>query len=170
MLLHTQWKSEADIPTEAMRFLSFALRINDFLLITKDRVASSFKEDATRRIVEKLDGRALIKIDQPVSNLLSDTIPDMVIQAGSRTPVAVFFGTSPQRVNDAIFLQMQALLEVKTPLQVVALLERENVVSRDLRRRASNRLSALPIYHGDEETSVVRIEREVIGPVASRPH
>lgn len=163
MLLHTGSMSEAELPKAAMRFLSFMLRINDFLLLTKDKVASTFKEDAAARILERLEGKAIIELDRQVSPNLSDTIPDMVIRVAGRSPVAVFFGTSAQRVNDAVFLQMQALYEVGEPLQVVALLERENVIGHDLRRRAANRLSALPIYRGDETTSINRIEREAIG-------
>jgi hypothetical protein len=163
MLLHTGVMREVDLPKAAMRFLSFMLRINDFLLLTKDRVTSTFKEDAAARILEKMAGRAVVEQDAPVSVELSDTIPDMVIRAHDRVPVAVFFGSSPQRVNDAIFLQMQALYEAHEDVQVIALLERENVIGHDLRRRAANRLTALPIYRGDEPSAIGRIEREVLG-------
>lgn len=170
MLLHTQSVNESELPKAAMRFLSFMLRINDFLLLTKDKVASTFKEDATGRILERLEGKAVVEQDRPVSSSLSDTIPDMVIRATGRPPVALFFGTSAQRVNDAVFLQMQALYEVREPLQVIALLERENVIGRDLRRRAANRLAALPIYRGDETTAINRIEREAIGSTLETVH
>ena len=170
MLLHTNWMREAELPKAAMRFLSLMLRVNDFLLLTKDKVISTFKEDAAAKIIEAIDGRADVKQDVPVSSRLSDTIPDMVIRAPSRTPVAVFFGSSPQRVNDAIFLQMQALYEVHEDVQVVALLERENVIGQDLRRRAANRLAALPIYRGDEPTAIGRIEREALGMHAETRH
>lgn len=163
MLLHTPSMSEDDLPHAAMRFLSFMLRINDFLLLTKDKVASTFKEDAAARILERLEGKAEIRQDVPVSPQLSDTLPDMVIRGAGRAPVALFFGTSAQRVNDAIFLQMQALYETREPVQVIALLERENVIGHDLRRRAANRLAAVPIYRGDEPTAINRIEREALG-------
>lgn len=163
MVLHTPVMREAELPKAAMRFLSLMLRINDFLLLTKDRIVSTFKEDAAARIIEKMNGKAVVERDTPVSSSLSDTIPDMVIRAPNRAPVAVFFGSSPQRVNDAIFLQMQALHEIHEEVQVIALLERENVIGHDLRRRAANRLAALPIYMGDEPTAITRIEREALG-------
>jgi hypothetical protein len=163
MLLHTDSLTESELPKAAMRFLSFMLRINDFLLLTKDKVASTFKDDAANRIIEKMAGKAVVEQDTPVSPALSDTVPDMVIRSPGRAPVAVFFGTSAQRVNDAIFLQMQSLYEVREPVQVIALLEREQVIGHDLRRRAANRLAALPIYRGDETTSINRIEREAMG-------
>ena len=170
MLLHSLPMSEADLPKGAMRFLSFMLRINDFLLLTKDKIASTFKEDAANQIIERMEGKAVVEMDKPVSPSLSDTLPDMVIRASGRTPVAVFFGTSAQRVNDAIFLQMQALYEAKEQVQVIALLERENVIPHELRRRASNRLTAVPIYRGDEPTSINRIEREALGSTLGTVH
>jgi hypothetical protein len=170
MLLHTLPMIEGDLPKAAMRFLSFMLRINDFLLLTKDKVTSSFKEDAAAKILERMAGKALVEQDKPVSRALSDTLPDLVIRATGRAPVAVFFGTSAQRVNDAIFLQMQALYEAQEQVQVIALLERENVIGHDLRRRASNRLTAVPIYRGDEPTSINRIEREALGSTLGTVH
>lgn len=164
MLLYTAWMQEDELPKTAMRFLSMMLRINDFLLLTRDKVASTFKEDAARCILERLGGKAVIEQDKPVSEDLSDTIPDMVIRSADRPPVAVFFGSSAQRVNDAIFLQMEALYEARKPVQVVALLESEGVINRDLRRRAANRLAAVPIFKDDEIASIKRIEREAIGP------
>ncbi|BAI96002.1 hypothetical protein Sj15T_03350 [Sphingobium sp. TA15] len=170
MLLHTASLNQSELPKAAMRFLSFMLRINDFLLLTKDKVVSTFKEDAVNQILDRLEGKATIDLDKPVGRHLSDTIPDMVIRANNRPPVALFFGTSAQRVNDAIFLQMQALYEVKEAVQVIALLERENVIGHDLRRRAANRLAALPIYRGDETTAINRIEREAIGSTLGAVH
>lgn len=170
MLLHTGQLTEADLPKAAMRFLSFMLRINDFLLLTRDKVSSTFKDDAVRLILDKMAGKAEVDRDKPVSANLADIIPDMVIRGNNRPPVAVFLAASAQSVNDAIFLQMQALYEVKEPVQVVALLEREGVINHDLRRRAANRLSALPIFRGDEASSIDRIGREVIGPTTGTVH
>ena len=81
MLLHTLSMAESDLPKAAMRFLSFMLRINDFLLLTKDKVASTFKEDATSKILERLEGKAIVEQDKPVSPALSDILPDMVIRS-----------------------------------------------------------------------------------------
>lgn len=129
----------------------------------QEHVESAFKEDAAKRIREVIGARAVIEEGEPVSSRLKDVTPDMVLRAKGRNPVAVFLANSPQRVNDAIFFQMAALYEVKQPIYVVALLERETSVSRDLRQRAANRLTTVPVYIGDEEAAIQRIEREVVG-------
>jgi len=163
MILHTAPMREGELPAAAMRFVSLMLRMSDFLLLTRDKVASTFKEDAARLIKERIGDRATIIEGEPVSPSLQDTIPDLVLNAPGRRPVALFFGTSEKRVYEAILLQMQALYESNEDIAVVALLESDAVLNRDLRRRASNRLEAIPTFRGDEIEAVHRIAREVIG-------
>ena len=163
MLLHTMPMREADLPAAAMRFVSLMLRMSDFLLLTRDKVASTFKEDAAQLIKERLGDRAEIVEAEAISPSLQDTIPDMVLRAPNRRPVALFFGTSEKRVYEAILLQMQALYEAHEDIAVVALLETDTVLNRDLRRRASNRLEALPTFRGDEIEAIHRVTREVLG-------
>ncbi len=163
MLLHTRLMGEADLPAAAMRFVAFMLRVNDFLLLTRDKVASTFKDDATRMIRERIGDRASINEGQAVSAALTDNVPDMLIRAEGRRPVALFFGTSQQRVYEAILLQMQALYEAQEDIAVIALLESDRVLTREVLRKASNRLEATPTFLGDESEAVHRVTREVLG-------
>jgi hypothetical protein len=58
---------------------------------------------------------------------------------------------------------MAALYEAKEPLSVIALIEAENTLSRDMHRRARNRLTAVTSWEGDQIAAIQRIEREAIG-------
>ena len=100
-----------------------------------------------------------------MSDKLTEIIPDLVVRAPNRLPVAVFLSQSATRVHEAIFLQMSADYEAKEPLSVVALLEREATLSHNMHRRARNRLATVTSWDGDKEAAVKRIGREVIGPV-----
>ncbi len=162
-VIRTDEMPERDLPRVAIRFVQLLLRLSDFLLLTQEHVESAFREDAKRRVREAVGDRAEILDDEPVSPRLREVTPDMVLRAHGRDPVALFIAQSAQRVNDAIFLQMAALYEAKEPISVIALLEAEISVNRDLRQRAANRLTAVPVYRGDEEAAVHRIEREVVG-------
>ena len=142
------------------------IRMNDFLLLTQEKVASSFREDATARIREAIGDRARVREGEFVSSRLSEVKPDMVIEAPDRAPVAIFFGNGSGRVSDAIFLHMAAVHEVKQQLSVIALLEDDNSVPIELRRRASNRLTTVPVFRHDEEAAVSRIAREALGLAA----
>ena len=164
--IRTHSFSRSDIGPRALDFVSVMLRMSDFLLLTQERVASTFRDDAALLIRQTVGDRAIIKENEPVSAELSEVTPDMTITSASRPPVAIFFGNSASRVNDALFLHMAALHEVKEELSVIALLENDNSVPADLRRRASNRLSTVPVFREDEGAAVARIVREAIGKSA----
>lgn len=162
-LIHTTFIPETEIPRVAIRFTALLLRLTDFLLLTQEHVESTFREDATKRIRERVGDRAEIAEDEPVSGSLTEVVPDLVLRAAGRAPVAVFLSQTSQRVNDAIFLQMAATYEAREDIAVVALIESESSVSRELRQRADNRLAAVPVYKGDEAGAIQRIETETLG-------
>jgi hypothetical protein len=163
VVIRTPEMPEHELARASIGFAALLLRLYDFLLLTQDHVESAFKEDAKKRIREALTGRARVDEDEVVSARLSEVKPDLIIRARSRDPVAVFLAQSAQRVNDAIFLQMAALYESEEALSVVAMLESDTSISNKLRQRASNRLSAVPVYRNDEGQAVQRIVREAIG-------
>lgn len=161
--LSTSSISEGKIPHSAIRFVALLLRVQDIIFMAAERVASTFREDALRLLKDKLGGRATIKEDDILDPKLADIKVDAVIRADGRKPVAVFFGVSDQKVNEAIFLQMTATYEANVDCSVVALLEKESSVSKKIRQRASNRLDAMPIFRGEEDHAITRVCREAIG-------
>jgi hypothetical protein len=162
-VIRTDEMPESEIARAAIGFAALLLRLFDFLLLSQEHVTSAFRDDAVKRIREAVGSRATVQEDQLVDDHLSEVRPDLVIRAPNRDPVAVFLAQSAQRVNDAIFLQMAALYEAHKPVSVVSLLELDSSISAKLRQRASNRLSAVPIYRNDEDQAVQRIVREAIG-------
>jgi hypothetical protein len=162
-LIRTPDMPEQELARMSIGFAALLLRLYDFLLLTQDHVESAFKEDAKKRIRDAVGSRAKIVEDEVVSANLSEVKPDLIIRADNRDPVAVFLAQSAQRVNDAIFLQMAALYESQDSLSVIAMLEADTSISTKLRQRASNRLSAVPVFRNDEGQAVQRIVREAIG-------
>ncbi|MBB3937723.1 DUF1828 domain-containing protein [Aureimonas phyllosphaerae] len=155
-----------ELPSRALAFIGVMIRMNDFLLLTQEKAASTFREDAAAAIRDALEGKADIRENEIVDRKLKEVKADMVLEARGQKPVAVFFGNTPNRIHDAIFLHQAAAYEVHVPLSVVALLEQDNSVPADLRRRASNRLTTVPVFRDDEEAAVARIVREVTGAAA----
>jgi Domain of unknown function DUF1828 len=162
-IIRTPDMTESEVARAALGFAALLLRLSDFLLLSQERIASAFREDAIKRIRDAVGDRATVKEDELVDERLTEVRPDLVIQSPNRDPVAVFLAQSSQRVNDAIFLQMASRYEAQRTLSVVAMLETDTSVSAKLRQRASNRLSAVPIYRHDEEQAVQRVVREAIG-------
>ena len=151
------------IPLAAMRFIALLLRLQDIILLTPERVASTFKEDAKHAIRHVLEGRAKIEENAPVAPNL-DYPADLLLTAEGRDPVAVFLASTEQRVLEAVIAQMESLYEAHSSCQVIALLEKDSSVTQKTRRKASNRLTALPIFEGDQSAAITRIQREVLGP------
>ena len=162
-LIYTPNMKDEEIPRASISFAALLLRLFDFLLLTQEHVESTFKEDAAKSIKHAVGDRAIIREGVPVDAKLAEVIPDLVLSAPSRTPVAVFLSQSATRVHEAIFLQLAALYEAKEPLSVVALLETEGTINRDMHRRARNRLAAVTSWEGDQGAAIQRIEREVLG-------
>jgi hypothetical protein len=153
--------SEA-IPARALKFVALLLRLQDLLLLRPERVASTFKEDATKAIKDAIGSRAVVYEERaPAPGV--DIPADVLIEAPGRPLVAVFLAQTEQRVLEAVLAQMAATYEAQADTAVVALLEKDSSISRRVRQRAVNRLAALPIYEGEERIAIQRIEQEVFG-------
>ncbi len=150
------------VPQRALQFVALLLRLQDLLLLTPERLASTFKEDAIKALSTLLGGKATIHENQsPAPGV--EFPADLLIEAPSRTPVAVFLAMSEQRVLEAVVAQMAVTYEAQADCSVIALLEKDSSVTRKMRQRASNRLRAMPIYEGDEQAALQRIALEVLG-------
>jgi hypothetical protein len=152
-----------ELPRATLDFLALLLRVQDLLLLTRERVESTFREDVVAALQERLKGRAIITEREPVSPELTEEVPDLVMKAPERDPVALFIATSDKRVYQAMQLQMIAQYEAHLRVVVTAILDTEAAISQSLRQKADNRLDAMPRYRGEEKQAIQRIVREVIG-------
>ena len=163
--LRTDLLIQSDLPQAAMRFVALLLRLQDLVLLTPERVASTFREDAIRDIREIVGDRAEVLEGEPVHRSLVEFSSDLLIRATGRDPVAVFLGQTDQKIYEALLLQMAAAYEANIPCSVVVLLEHGGSVSQKMRQRADNRLASVPVYRGDEQAAIARIYREALGAV-----
>ena len=160
---------EGQIPGKALLFSALLLRLQDIALLTPERVANTFREDAIKAIKAALEDRATIYEDQaPASGI--EFPADLLIEAPNRPPVAVFLAMSEQRVLEAVAVHMSVIYEAKVDCSVIALLDKDTTISRRVRRHASNRLTAMPIFSGDEAAAAQRIAQEVLGRAARTVH
>jgi hypothetical protein len=158
--------SADQVPAASFKFVALLLRLQDLVLLTPERAASTFREDASKAIRAALGSRANIKENESIAPGI-EFPADLIIQSGAREPVAVFLAMSEQRVLEAVVAQMAVTYEAHTPCSVIALLEKDSSVTRKMRTRASNRLTAMPIFEGDQRAAIQRIEREVLGRAAT---
>lgn len=150
------------LPQLAMRFVALLLRLQDLVLLTPERAASTFKEDAARAIREALGDQAEISENASIAPTI-EFPADLVLKAPNRDPVAIFLASTEQRVLEAVVAQMAAIYEARAACAVIALLDKDTSVTRRIRKHASNRLTALTYFEGDESAAMTRIYREVLG-------
>lgn len=163
-ILHVQ------IPHAAMKFVALLLRLQDLELLTPERVASTFKEDAIRAIFDIFkDQNVEIKEEEPIAPNI-EFPADLMIRAPRRDPVAIFLAATEQRLLEAVIAQMAAMYEAHAECSVIALLDKDTSVNKKTRIKAGNRLAAVTYFEGDESAAIRRIEREVLGPQTSTVH
>jgi hypothetical protein len=157
----------------SLRFMALLLRVQDLALMTPDRVESTFRDDVMEKLRERFQKEADFRENEPVNADLHSAIPDVVIQAQKKQPVAVFVATSGQKIQEAVYLYLIANYEFQMMIRVVAILEGDQSnIPFKLRQRADNYLDAVPRYAGDERATLDRIAREVYGRdalIASTP-
>ncbi len=153
---------ENDVPRAALRFVNFSLRVQDFLLMTEYRVASTFRDDAARELHKVVGDRARITEGEAIAPALADCPADFVLRASGRPPVGIYLGTGDNRVYEAILVHMRARHEANIDCFVTVLVEKLSAVSSWVRQQALNRLAAFAEFRGDEEAAIERIAREAI--------
>jgi hypothetical protein len=155
--------TENEVPSAAMRFVAFSLRVRDFALMTEARIVSSFRDDVKKLLSEGVSTRAEITERAPITPNLTDFPADFVLRADGQRPVGVYLATGDAQVMEAAAVQMRAEHETKEDCAVIALVEHGRALTGSVRRFAGNRLTALTEFRGDEIASIQRIVREAIG-------
>ena len=160
----------SDLPRRMVDFTSVLLRIRDVELITREVVASTFREDVASLLNQRFGEMA--EIDGPGSALpnLPDFPTDFVLRPrGSDSDfVAVYTVTQKDRLNEALLLHQELRIRNDTRKSVVALVESRDspLVRSTAFQRAQNRRLPLPIFRGDEDASIDVIEEKMFAHVA----
>ena len=150
------------VPKAGLKLVAALLRLQDLVLMTRERSESTWVQEVKRDLEEAAKGRAAVEYDVAVSPELSDYPPDAVVKAQNRAPVAIFFGTGDSKVYEALLLQASAKYEVHVDIQVVVILEKDNSVTKKARLRADNHL-IVPRYRGAERDAIGRIMEAAVG-------
>ena len=150
------------VPKAGLKLVAALLRLQDLMLMTRERVENTWVQEAKRDLENASVGRAAIAYDIAVSPDLRDYPADAVVRAEGHAPVAIFFGTSDSKIYEALLLQSGAKYEFPIEVQVVVMLEKDNSVTRKARIRADNHL-IVPRYRGGERDAIGRILEVAVG-------
>mgnify|MGYP006284667917 CR=1 FL=1 len=168
--LRSRQVDEGHLAEVFLSFMAMMIRLQDFSLMHPVNVENTFREDARRAIEDKFRETARVEHEQDIGGPFSGYTADTIIRKKDREPVVVYYGTSNDRVNEAVILWMEAHHVVQSRMPVLLLLETpspKNIGQKPL-TRAHNFLDGIAAFRGEERSAIDKIGRYVEeSPVAA---
>lgn len=154
-------------PAAVMGFLTALSRSQDVTFWTKERIRSTFKEDATRALGEALGDTADLQIATAVDRLLAEFPADLVIRprgtGDGGTVTAVFLVQAMDALQEALLLALELRAQRRTDIRVAALVEDGSLnMGAPKAVRAVNRIDAVSFFRNDERAAVSKIARTAV--------
>jgi hypothetical protein len=143
-------------PEEILQFITALVRARDVTFWSRERVKSTFKEDAYQALVERF-ARLDIARSVPVDGSLREFPADVVLRPRKdsdalRPATAVFLVQMLDAMNEALMLWMELREQRRSDVRVTALVEDGTInLSSDKAQRALNRIDATAFFRGDEK-------------------
>lgn len=91
----------------AVKFMALMMRIQDFALLSVDRVQNAWFEDVVQKIHQAYDSVATVEENAPVSSEFNNWPADVVIRKEGLEPTAIFLATSNSKGLQALVLKME---------------------------------------------------------------
>lgn len=155
--------SKSDIPAHAIRLIGALVRVSDLVHMTKERIRSTFRDDVRAALVSSLPPGVDMLENVPADDRSADLRSDLVLRQTGRAPVALYLAQNDLSLVEAMLLKSETQSAGDARPLVVALLERENAVSKHTRTRAMNWLDSVGVYEGDERQAIMKVIQSVSG-------
>ena len=151
----------------ALKFLALMLRIQDFALLSVEKVRSTWREDVVRDLHAAFDGKARIEESAAVSSKFRNWPADVVITAKDASPTAVFMATSNSKGLQALVLKMELEKYQHIGCNVILIVEssKKNELTEPTYALAQARLDKVVSYVGAEDDAI-----SAVGKVAQVEH
>lgn len=169
MVVKSQPFAESEIGMAMLKMVAFLLRLQDFLLLTPERVKRTWQDDALKSIHLTFD--PIGKVEEYSAALPeARSIPaDAVVHFNNGgTPLAIFLATSDSKGLQALILKMELEKYQNKKCTVVLLLERakQNPLREATYAMAQARLDDVLTYRGAEPETMSKLstyQNEAIG-------
>lgn len=163
-LLHTDFVAIERLPTQALGFVAFLIRVQEFLLLTRENVEDTFRDDVIRAVREHYVGRASIYVDDETDAAVPNSRADAVIAPPDVAPLALFIGTNEPKALEATLLHSDVLAKLTRPARVMLVLEtaKPKRIRESTLARAQNRFT-VTVFPGQRADVLSRMDRELWG-------
>lgn len=166
VILHTAYIEEGSLPHAALRFLSLLMRVQDFALITRERVEETFRHDVVVALREKFHGRAEVEEKHVFRDDLKDYQSDVSVLPREAAPLAVFLGTSEVRALEAMLFYDRVTYVHPFDCRVVLVLD--TIKTPRISARTLNRVTnhfPIAAFRDDPSEAMSSLERQIFGLV-----
>lgn len=145
---------------EALQFAGLILRLQDFVLLTRERVEDTFKSDVIAAVNEAFSIRARVTEGYVPHPSLSDLPADIGIIAQDADPVALFIATGDSKALEATLAWLKITFELKLACKVAMMID--DVSTKKVRKQTLQRaMNSFPVmvFRGEEENAIRALER-----------
>lgn len=157
--------SEDQVGTQVTSFLSALIRIRDLELVTREVIRSTFREDVISALEDRFQDTVSLQEQETVDRSLGEYPVDLVVRPKNDQGIvgALYFVNSNAKLAEAELLHMEAAMAKREDFKVIALIEdpEMSAISRKKFQRAQNRSIPMPIWAGDEDAVLRRIEHDL---------
>jgi len=109
-VLHRPFMPMAALPSVALGFAAFLLRVQDFMLLAREHVERTFKGDVLKAVRVRFDGRARIVTNSCPLPELRNYVADVIIQPLTHPPLALYIGKTENKAPEALLLHQATQL------------------------------------------------------------
>jgi hypothetical protein len=152
-------------PHDILAFLVALSRSQDVAFWTRERVRSTFKEDAKRALEAALGDAADVQGSGAVDASLAEFPADLVIhpRKSGGAVTAVFLVQAMDALQEALMLTLALRAQHRTDIRVAALLEDSTLnMSAPKAVRAVNRIDTFSFFRHDETAAISKIARTAV--------
>lgn len=164
--LRTEILSEFPSSVQILDFLLALVRVRDVTFWTRERVKSTFKEDAFDALKLRLGEHFNLERNAPVDSRLKEFPADIVARPKSIMQTkasAIFLASGTETLNEALLLwqSIRGAGLSHNDISVMAMMEsgRGLTLGSPKVQRAINRIDAFAVWDSDAEASVERLAR-----------
>jgi hypothetical protein len=155
------------LPLDILNFLVALSHAQDVTFWTKERVRSTFKEDATLALNAVLGDAADMQVAAAVDGRLAEFPADLVIrprgpgEGGAVT--AVFLVQLMDALQEALLLALELRAQQRRDVRVAALIEDGSLnMSSAKAIRAVNRIDTVSFFRNDEREAAFKVARTAV--------
>lgn len=140
-LFTSDWVDISRLGDSTIRFMSFLNRIQDVVLLARERVSNAFREDLIDAIKDRFEERYQVDVREPISSEYPEYTADVIIRS-KQVQAAVYAATNEVNVLEALLAEQVFTHANARGLKTIPFVVFEDFmqskVSMKSRRRAMN--------------------------------